>query len=640
MHVQYRYMRGGSDDLFSQFVGTIKELRLAPYDLERFRIGALEDGSPAPPSSLVGLYVAGLLKRFESSLRAVHVSLDRLEALLRRFLTAMSATPPRVFDLSSDPRLRKLIEEEADEDDEEGDGEDLELAWTQVLDSLPELADPDSYDLNLVKQATTQDLKAIVALINSLPLEDDDGKIEALGALLRKRPLADHERRVLIFTQYADTAIYVAERLATMHDVGSVALIHGGVSADARREITAWFDPARGAHAVAQRLAGGEEPRILVSTDVLAEGHNLQLARAVVNFDLHWNPQVVVQRSGRIDRLNSPHPSVHLISFLPDEGIDAHLNLIKALDERFGLIHHMGLGDEPVTPLESDIQTVTFEQLRKLYADDPNVLDEVERAFALGSTDFMRAPLEQFLMDAGEAVLREIPVGVQSIRTVPGEWKQGEGVFLAFKFEEQTIWRFYPRRGEGWGSPVTDELLLFQAIACPRAEPRAEVEEAPAGPGRVIDWDLLRQAAGEVAREITTFRATADIARGASERSRKLRQDLRQVAAAADLESEDLALLLDRLEQVRVEDYDARPGWSTFDERMRQAKRAQDAAERRKQVEDATSRGLELFGLPEIEEATSAIEVDPAKLVLVSWETLVPGTTVSETHEGQQETLA
>lgn len=93
MHVQYRYVKGGSDDLFSRFVGTIKELRLAPYDLERFRIGALEEGSPAPPSSLVGLYVAGLLKRFESSLRAVHVSLARLEALLRRFLIANERHP-------------------------------------------------------------------------------------------------------------------------------------------------------------------------------------------------------------------------------------------------------------------------------------------------------------------------------------------------------------------------------------------------------------------------------------------------------------------------------------------------------------------------------------------------------------------
>ncbi len=640
MHVQYQYMKGGSDDLFTRFVGTIKELRLAPYDLERFRLGALEDGSPAPPSSLVGLYVAGLLKRFESSLRAVHVSLDRLETLLRRFLTAMSTSPPRVFDLSSDPRLRKLIEQEAGEDDEERDGEDLELAWTQVLDSLPELGDPDTYDLDLIKEATTDDLKAIVALINSLPPEDGDGKIEALRGLLMKRPLADHEKRVLIFTQYADTAIYVAERLTAMPEVGPVALIHGAVSAEARREITAWFDPARGAHAVEYRLAGAEEPRILVSTDVLAEGHNLQLAQAAVNFDLHWNPQVAVQRSGRIDRLNSPHPSVHLISFLPDEGIDAHLNLIHALDERFGLIHQMGLGDEPVTTLESDIQTVTFEQLRKLYADDPNVLDEVERAFTLGSTDFMRAPLEQFLMDAGEAVLREIPVGVQSARTAPAEWKHGEGVFLAFKFEEQTIWRFYPKSDDMWGAPITDELVLFQAIACPRAEPRAEVLEAPPGPGGVIEWDLLWRAAREVADEITTYRATADIARGASERSRRLRQDLRQVAAAAEYASENLALLLDRLEQVRVEDYDARPGWNAFDERVRRAKRSQQVAERRQQVEDATSRGLELFGLPEAEESAVAIEVDPAKLALVSWEWLVPEALVPADQPPEQVTLA
>lgn len=636
MHVQYRYVTDDVDDLFVRFVDTIKELHLAPYDLERFRLGELEDGSPAPPSSLVGLYVAGLLKRFESSLRAVSISLHRLETLLRRFLVAMTTPPVRVFDLSADPRLRQLIEREAEEDDDDGGAEDLELAWAAVIDSLPELTDPETYDLGMIREVTADDLKAIVALMNSLPPEDGDGKIDALHRLLTRRPLSDHKRRVLVFTQFADTAIYLAERLAAMPEVGKVALIHGGVSSEARRDVTAWFDPARGAKATEQRMEGGDEPRILVSTDVLAEGHNLQLAQAVVNFDLHWNPQVVVQRSGRIDRLNSPHSSVYLISFLPDEGIDAHLNLIRALDLRFGLIHHLGLGDEPVTPLESDIQTVTFEQLRKLYVDDESVLDEVERVFAIGSTDFMRAPLEQFLLHAGETMLREIPVGVQSVRVAPVEWKHGTGVFLAFKFEDQTIWRFYPRTDDGWRSPVTDELELFQAIACVKAELRADLVDPPAGPGAVIDWDLLRRAAAEVASEITKYRATADIARGASERSRKLRQEIRQLAMAAQLDHEDLGSLLNRLEQVRVEDYDARKGWNAFDERVRRAKRAQIAEERREQLKEAIAMGLDLFGLPEEEVSSAAVEVDPSKLVLVSWEWLLKREATAIREEAMQ----
>jgi hypothetical protein len=208
MHVQYRYVTEGADELFVQFVAMIKGLHLAPYDLERFRLGELEEGFAAPPSSLVGLYVAGLLKRFESSLRAVNVSLHRLETMLRRSLTAISATPPRVFDLSVDPRLRQLIEREAEEDDDERDGETLELAWAEVLDSLPALTDPETYELEMIREATADDLKAVVALINSLPPEDDDGKIDALHRLLTTRPLADHNKRVLVFTQFADTAIY------------------------------------------------------------------------------------------------------------------------------------------------------------------------------------------------------------------------------------------------------------------------------------------------------------------------------------------------------------------------------------------------------------------------------------------------
>lgn len=619
-HVTYAYAEDGGPELFDRLARTIEGLRLAPYDLERFRRDALGEDGSAPPSSLVGLYLAGLLKRWESSLRAVRISLVRLETLLRRFLAAVWETPPRLLDLQGDARVRKLLEQEASADEDLDDGGDLDAVWAELLRELPVLPDPDSYDLDRVKASLHADLEAVTSLLDALPPEDDDGKIAALVALLTGRLRG---KRTLVFTQYADTAEYVAERLRAVPELGgAVAMIHGGVAPAERAKITAWFDPSRGS-AAEQRMQGEVEPMVLVSTDVLAEGHNLQLASAVVNFELHWNPQVVVQRSGRVDRLNSPHREVQLVSFLPDEGLDAHLDLVRRLDERFGLIHYMGLGDEPVTPLPGDVQTVTFEQLRKLYADDENVLDEVERIFAIGSTDFMRVPLEQFLVEAGEERLREIPVGVQSVRHVPQGWRYGAGVFVAFKYEGQTIWRFYPRTAGGWGPALTDELVLFQAIACLRNEPRVELPVPPDGPGGVIDWDLLRRAAREVAEEITRYRATADIARGASERSRKLRQEIRQLALAANYESAALGQLLDRLEQVRVEDFDAQPGWRPFQERLRAARRESDPGARWAQVEDLVTRGLELFGPPDEDETIGSIHVDPADLELVSWEWLV-----------------
>jgi superfamily II DNA or RNA helicase len=630
-HVTYSYVADGDLDLFEKFVHTVRDLHLAPYDLERFRKGALEDRSPPPPSSLVGLYVAGLLKRWESSLRAVRVSLLRLETLLRRFLETLSESPPRVLDLSHNPEIRKLIEQEAGEDEDRDDGAGVDDRWAELIAGLPALSDPESYDLDQVKDATAADLKAVASLLGALPPEDSDGKVAALLELLtgalRKGPSLKG-KRALIFTQYADTAKYLADRLSTALEADlELAAVHGDVPSADRARLTAWFDPDRASHVV-ELMEGAAEPTVLISTDVLAEGHNLQLASAVVNFELHWNPQVVVQRSGRIDRLNSPHREVQLISFMPDEGIDAHLDLVRTLNERFGLIHFMGLGDEPVTPLPSDMQTVTFEQLRKLYADEESVLDEVERRFAIGSTDFMRAPLEQFLIDAGEERLREIPVGVQSVRHEPKGWRWGPGVFMAFKFEEETIWRFYQQSSTGWGSPVTDELALFQAIACARGEPRVELGGQPEGPGGVIDWDLLRKAAREVADEITRHRATADIARGASERSRKLRQDLRQLASAADYESGAFDQVLERLEQVRVEDFDVQPGWRAFEDGLRAARRETSLAALSADLDDLALRGLEILGPPEDENASSVIEVDPASIELVSWEWLIPAADV------------
>ena len=166
-------------------------------------------------------------------------------------------------------------------------------------------------------------------------------------------------------------------------------------------------------------------------TDVLAEGHNLQVADTVVNFDLHFNPQVAVQRAGRVDRLNSPHDVVHLVSFLPPEGIERHIGLLARLDERFRRIHGLGLGDEQVMPLAADTQVQTLEQIRRLYADDASVLDEVERSWTLGTTDYMRQPLERFSSALAPRDLAEIPRGVSSVRRLPSDSPVGPGVFLA-----------------------------------------------------------------------------------------------------------------------------------------------------------------------------------------------------------------
>lgn len=214
---------------------------------------------------------------------------------------------------------------------------------------------------------------------------------------------------------------------------------------------------------------------MLVATDVLAEGHNLQLAEAIVNFDLHWNPQVIVQRADRVDRLNSPHDKVYIYSFLPEEGLDAHLNLATTIDQRFGRIHFLGLGDEAVTEFTQDKQTRTFEQIRRLYADDATVFDDMERTLMLGSTDFMRQPLEQFLRNAVQESVDQIPLGVQSVKTLPRDWQHGPRAFIAFRHDQaergETVWRCYSDDSE---KVLADEGTMFRATVCGHREPRGD----------------------------------------------------------------------------------------------------------------------------------------------------------------------
>lgn len=659
-HVDHDY--GGRDDLFEAFASTLRSLTLAPYDLERFRkdgpppspTGDLHDEHGRPidrqdaelslrPGSLAALLAVGLLVRFQSSLAAIRRSLRRLDAVLMRFAEGLSLDPPRLLDLQASPEVRRLLARESelpdqDEREEPNTEDPLDEAWERALSRMPQVPDADSYDMRGVAQALEHDRRLLADLQAALPTDERDGKVRALIEALGREPSQAAKgrpglagRRALIFTQFRDTARYLSERLSAAGH--GHLLIEGSVPSGRRAQLTAWFDPERhDARALEARARGEPEPTLLVSTDVLAEGHNLQLAEVVVNYDLHFNPQIAVQRAGRIDRLGSPHRVVELVSFLPPEGLERHIGLLARLDERFRRIHGLGLGDEQVTPLVADRQAQTIEQIRRLYADEASVLDEVERSWTIGSTDYMRHPLEAFLAAAGAEKVSSIPLGVSSVKRLPAGWAHGPGAFIALSGppardgHRETYWRFYPRADDGtWGEPISDEVEIFRAIAARDGEPRADPQWQSDGP-TVIDWDLLRRAAAELAAELTRERSTAQIHAGGSERSRRLRNELR--AGLEGLAVEGADQLLERLLQVRVEDFDGRSGWRPFDDARRRLKRATTLGARREAGSEVVRRGLDLLGAPvepQADDDVGRIEVAADELRLVSYEALVAG---------------
>ncbi|MBM3301498.1 MAG: SWF/SNF helicase family protein, partial [Deltaproteobacteria bacterium] len=162
---------------------------------------------------------------------------------------------------------------------------------------------------------------------------DRDAKLQTLKRRLKERPLKDGKR--LIFTQYADTARYLFDNLNPGGLRDDIDVIFSGDKSKAR--VVGRFAPKANPE---YRFPSGEsELSMVIATDVLAEGLNLQDCDKIINYDLHWNPVRLIQRFGRIDRIGSEHDKVYGFNFLPETGIDRHLGLRQKLRNRIQEIH-------------------------------------------------------------------------------------------------------------------------------------------------------------------------------------------------------------------------------------------------------------------------------------------------------------
>jgi len=201
--------------------------------------------------------------------------------------------------------------------EEEGDDLDDDTAIpVEILEKVKKL-DRSQYDVETILDETYLDLDELITFLNDLAdfsVATDD-KVQTLIKLLQEDPLLS-KQKVLIFSEYRDTALYVAKQL---RDAGikEVEEIDGSRS-DRGETITAFAPYYNGSSSPELKLKDIKEIRILVSTDVLSEGLNLQDASLMINYDLHWNPVRLMQRIGRVDRRLDPRAEESLLNDHPD----------------------------------------------------------------------------------------------------------------------------------------------------------------------------------------------------------------------------------------------------------------------------------------------------------------------------------
>ena len=271
--------------------------------------------------NLRGLIRVLLFKRFESSVYAFRESIRRLVSIHREFLKSLDAgiVP------AGDDAQKLLYESDRYEET------DL-MDQLRVMSGRYDIKDFDQAKLREHIEADKKLLEHILGLVELITPEND-AKLQRLFSRMKGEPL--NSGKCIIFTQYADTARYLYENLNPGSKKPDIDVIYGADKSKSR--MAGRFAPK--ANPEFRFRKGESEIRILVSTDVLSEGLNLQDGDKVINYDLHWNPVKLIQRIGRIDRIGSENDVVWAFNFLPETELDRGLGIKQVLENRIQEIH-------------------------------------------------------------------------------------------------------------------------------------------------------------------------------------------------------------------------------------------------------------------------------------------------------------
>lgn len=462
----------GGGELYQHIVDQVEALSLAPYALEQYRkeefqeeVSEFERGREA---GLVGIFKARFLKRLESSIEAFRLSVLRAIAFERVYLDLLGRG--RVIASKDFWKMLRIADMEGEDDLGAGSlAEDL-LDDSEVREYLEGLenAPLKQYEVGKLAKAVEADLHILEDLHECVePLVGRDTKLERLKDLLTTDLRG---RKVLIFTSYKDTARYLERGLKDetwLKDAGDphVRRIDSSNHPEERMGIVAAFAPAA---MEGTATATDREIDVLISTDVLSEGQNLQDCGVMINYDLTWNPIRLVQRSGRIDRLRSPHEKIQVWNMFPERELEDLLRLVARLSDRIGQIDDLGMLDASV--LGEVVHPRTFNALRRLKDGEVSVLDEEEERAELAGPELLLKSLREMLNREGSQAVVDLPDGIHS------GLRRGKhnGMFFHFRAPRSDgthrhFWRFVDAPT---GKTTDNRFEIARMIACGPEEPR------------------------------------------------------------------------------------------------------------------------------------------------------------------------
>jgi superfamily II DNA or RNA helicase len=381
-------------------------------------------------SFLVSMMKVNFLKRLESSIRSFEISLDRtirkienLETRIKDYIDRGKASQQETLE-SAEPEETEL-EEHSDEIEQWQVGKKLKF----------DLAD---LDLDKWLKDLAQDKESLDILYNNAQAvsAERDAKLHELKKLLKDKQqnvINANNQKVVVFTAFADTAHYLYDNLKDFcHKELSLhcALVCGSTTKTTLGKndydsILTNFSPVSKNRGKMPTMPQDEEIDILVATDCISEGQNLQDCDYLINYDIHWNPVRIIQRFGRIDRLGSKNKRIQLVNFWPTKDLDNYINLKERVEARMALVDVTATGEDNILNTEQLEELISEDlkyrnhQLKKL-RDEVLDLEDMDETPSL--TDFtlddFRVDLMNFL-EGNRKQLAESPFGLYAVVPSP-----------------------------------------------------------------------------------------------------------------------------------------------------------------------------------------------------------------------------
>ena len=375
--------------------------------------------------AVANLMRVNLLKRLESSIDAFRISLERI-------YEGNLATKQMLDKAERLVAQRDMAQIDAAMFDDEDDFAEYRASSKVHVDPADldrlKLGQDIDYDISVLEQ--------LLGYAREITPERDE-KLRVLRELIEQKaasPFNGGNRKILVFSAFADTVNYLYDQLAEplANELGlECAMVTGDVARTHSLKVKrttfdtalAHFSPVSKELSDARRRLG--EIDILFATDCISEGQNLQDCDCLVNYDIHWNPVRIIQRFGRIDRLGSTNTTIQLVNFWPDIELDEYIQLEGRVKGRMALLDASATGEENVLEGKRNDEMNDLKYRRQqLQALQEEVLNLEDMSGGISITDFafddFRAELKRYVQNH-PGLLENSPCGLCAVTPIPPE---------------------------------------------------------------------------------------------------------------------------------------------------------------------------------------------------------------------------